>query len=42
MVHPLFKSIDDHDPNSKVYLLTEQMELLETEMAKRIKDLIWA
>ena len=42
MTHPLFRSIDEQDPNSKLQLLTEQIELLETEMAKRVRDLVWA
>ena len=42
MTHPLFRGIDEEDPNSKVQLLTEQVELLETEMARRIRDLVWA
>ena len=42
MTHPLFRGIDEEDPNTKVQLLTEQLELLETEMAKRVRDLVWA
>ena len=42
MTHPLFRGIDEEDPNARVQLLTEQLELLETEMAKRIRDLVWA
>ena len=42
MTHPLFRGIDEEDPNTRVQLLTEQLELLETEMAKRVRDLVWA
>ena len=42
MTHPLFTNIDHLDPNSKLQLLTEQLELLESEMAKRVRDLVWA
>ena len=40
--HPYFKGFENEDTASKIQLLTEQLELLEKEMAKRIKELIWA
>jgi len=43
LTHPYFKGLDASGENySKVHLLTEQVELLEKEVAKRIKDLVWA
>jgi hypothetical protein len=38
MTHPLFEGID----GDKMQVLTGQVELLEQEMVKRIKDLVWA
>ena len=43
MTHPLFQNIDDDmRNNSKISILTEQLELLENEMARRIRDIVWA
>ena len=42
LTHPLFRSIDDDPRNSKFQILSEQVDLLENEMAKRIRDLVWA
>ena len=36
--HPLFSSIEE----DKLQVLTSQVELLETEMVRRIRDLVWA
>ena len=41
MTHPLFKGIDE-DNSNKVHVLTEQLDLLEAEVARRIRDLTWA
>lgn len=38
LTHPLFNNIDD----DKVSVLTGQVELLENEMVRRIRDLVWA
>ena len=40
LTHPLFEGIDEAGP--KLQVLTEQVELLESEMARRIRDLVWA
>lgn len=41
LTHPLFQGLDSSHL-SKVQVLTEQVELLENEVVKRIKDLVWA
>ena len=38
MTHPLFNDIDE----DKVQVLTSQLELLEQEMVRRMRDLVWA
>ena len=43
MTHPLFGDIDnDVGGASKTQVLTEQLELLENEVARRIRDIVWA
>ena len=41
LTHPAFQGID-HENTTKVQVLTEQVDLLEAECARRIRDLIWA
>ena len=38
LTHPLFEGID----SDKIQVLTGQVELLEQEMVKRVRDLVWA
>lgn len=42
LTHPLFQGIESNPDANKTYVLTEQVELLENEMARRIRDLVWA
>ena len=42
LTHPLFRGIDENPETNKVQVLTEQVDLLESEMAKRIRDVVWA
>jgi len=43
MTHPLFGDIDNEVGGaSKTQVLTEQLELLEDEVARRIRDIVWA
>ena len=43
MTHPLFGDIDTEVGGaSKTQVLTEQVELLENEVARRIRDIVWA
>ena len=42
MRHPLFAGIDESDSAHKIQVLTEQVDLLEQEVARKIRELVWA
>jgi len=42
MTHPLFRGIDENMELGQNAIMTEQMNLLESEIARRIRDLVWA
>jgi hypothetical protein len=42
MRHPLFAGIDESDLSQKVMTVTEQVDLLESEMARKVRELVWA
>lgn len=42
MRHPLFAGIDESDLTQKVLTVTEQVEVLEAEVARKVRELVWA
>lgn len=42
LTHPLFKGIDENQETNRVQVLQEQVDMLEAEVARRIRDLVWA
>ena len=42
MTHPLFKGLDENQETNGTKVLQEQVDMLEAEVARRIRDLVWA
>ena len=42
MRHPLFAGIDESDLTQKVLTVSEQVDLLESEVARKVRELVWA
>lgn len=42
MRHPLFAGIDEGDFAQKLQIVNEQVDLLEQEVARKVRELVWA
>lgn len=42
ITHPMFRGIDENKETNRVQVLQEQVDMLEAEVARRIRDLVWA